>query len=628
MPTSSSRSTLELDLHRYELRLDGMAVRLEKLPMELLMLLAENRYKLVTREAIVERLWGKHVYVDTEQGINTAIRKIRRVLADDPEQPRFVQTVVGKGYRFIGPIAVIGEGAGDTSADLLEAPGKPVNPASSHRPVPTIAAFIAVMLIFIGVLIARRPSVRGDSSRPHLGIASIAVLPLQNLSHEPGQEYLADGMTEALIDSLCKISSLRVISPTSVMQYKASRKSLADIARDLHVDAVVEGSLQRSGDSVRVVAELIDAKTHSLLWSRSFDRDSNNVLMLESELAQDIAGQVRAKLTPLDVARFSPQHFVAPKAHDAYLRGRYLWSKRTKRSVERSIRLYEETIEMEPQHAAAYAAMADSYRVLEDIGQISASEANPRIKAAAIRAVAADPNLAEAHLALADAREIDWDWASAEQEYKRAIELNPGLARAHHWYAVLLSGLKRHDEAISEIVRAVDLEPLSPRLYCVEAEIYYLAGRYDDALRTINSSPIMHPEDLNAKFWKAKLFLRKQNYPAAIANLRAIADSPSRDTIDLALLGYAYSAIGQKHQAVRILGQLREIAKREFVKPASLAIIWVGLGNNDEALRVLQEEYRLHSSFWLTLASDPVFEPLNADVRFQDLLRQVGLPTD
>jgi TolB-like protein/DNA-binding winged helix-turn-helix (wHTH) protein/tetratricopeptide (TPR) repeat protein len=589
---------------------DGRSVRIEPKMMQVLVCLANRPGEVLSKEELIQTVW-KDTFV-TDEVLTRAISELRRIFLDDAKQPHMIETVAKSGYRIIAPVQPL---------IVEEVPRTRV----SHKLVLVLVLMVLTGSILAFVLYDRSSRREAAAAR----VRSIAVLPLTNLSHDPEQEYFADGMTEALINDLCKIGALRVISRTSVMQYKATRKPLPEIARELKVDSIVEGSVQRSGDRVRISAQLIDGKTDAHLWARSFDRDLSDVLMLESEVAQAVVGEIRVELTPADVARVPSAHVVSRKAHDAYLRGRFAWSsRRTKRDLEQSISFYRQAIDEDPQYALAYAGMADSYAVLEDNGEMSASEANPRIKVAAMKAVEADPTLAEAHMMLADVKENEWDWAGAEQEYKHAIELNPGLARAHHWYAILLSALKRHDEAISEIERAVDLEPLTPKLYVNRSEVYYFAGRYDQALRTLNDSPTLTETDPAVRLLSAKMDLRTGNYGAAITKIRAVVDSELGDTNDLAHLGYAYALAGRRKEALGVLDELHRLGKNEYVNPGSIAMIWVGLGDKDRALTLLDEDYRLHSSFLMYLASDPVFEPLRSDSRFQDLLRRIGLPSN
>jgi TolB-like protein/DNA-binding winged helix-turn-helix (wHTH) protein/tetratricopeptide (TPR) repeat protein len=587
---------------------NGRSVRLEPKFMQVLVCLAARAGEVVSKEELLGIVW-KDTFV-TDDVLTRAISELRRILGDDAKQSRLVETVARNGYRIIAPVQPVVPD---------KAPLKPLN-----RKLVAIVVLSLLMCATLGALYHRFSRRRAMAAR----VRSLAVLPLENLSHDPEQEYFADGMTEALIDDLSKIEALRVISRTSVMQYKATRKSLPEIARELSVDAIVEGSVQRSGDRVRISAELIEGDNDAHLWARRFDRDLSNVLLLESEVAQAVAAEIRVKLTSTDVARIPAAHVVSRKAHDSYLRGRYLWSSKSKSALEQSINFYQQAIEADPQDALAYAGMADSYIILENDGYMSASEANPKIKMTAMKAVAADANLAEAHMMLADAKETEWDWAGAEQEYRRAIELNPGLARAHHWYAILLSDLQRYDEAISEIERAVDLEPLSPSLYLVQAETYYLAGRYDQALQTLNASPILQAAGLHRNSLAGMVYLSKGDYAEAISKLKAVVDSRLGETKDRAFLGYAYALAGKKKEALAALDELQRLGKREYVEPGWMAMIWVALGDQDKAMALLNEDYRRHSSFLMSLGSDPVFDPLHSDSRFQGLLRRVGLPAN
>jgi TolB-like protein/Flp pilus assembly protein TadD len=576
--------------------------------MQVLVCLAARPGEVVSKEELIRAVW-----VDTfvtDDVLTRAISELRRVLGDDAKQPHIIETVAKRGYRIIASV-------------------EPVSFNPFPRRTRSRNRIIALALALLIASTAGFALYRQFSRRRAMvtRVRSLAVLPLENLSHDPDQEYFADGMTEALINNLCKIEALRVISRTTVMQYKGTHKPLPEIAHELKVDAIVEGSVQRSGDRVRITANLIDGDSDANLWVRSFDRDLSDVLTLESDVAQAVAGEIRVKLTPEDLARIPSAHVVSRKAHDAYLRGRYLWSGRNKRDLEESIVFYQQAIDEDSQYALAYAAMADSYIVLVGAGEMSPREANPKIKAAAFNAVAADPGLAEAHMMLADVKETEWDWAGAEQEYKRAIQLNPGLARAHHWYALLLSALKRQSEAASEIERAVDLEPLRPNLYLVQADIYSLAGRYDEALETLNTLP-MKAGDPNLEFSRGTVYLRKGEYEKAISKIRAGTDSQRGDAMDLALLGYAYALAGKRQEALRTLNELHQRANHEYVDPLCMSTIWMGFRDKEKALSFLDEGYRLRSSSLMGLASNPVFEPLHTDRRFQDLLHRIGLPTN
>jgi TolB-like protein/DNA-binding winged helix-turn-helix (wHTH) protein len=534
----------EIDLRTAELRNNGQRFVLQGQPFQVLTLLLERPGELITREELKKKLWCSDTFVDFDHSLNKAVNRLREALHDSAEKPQYVETITRRGYRLIASIEPI---EASPSKEHVAASGAPpivrsssiqehvTEPTGLSSPVrrhfPAILGAVLVLLFSgLGLLYWRDKFgpktssgegrlVPNDRFSPQTGamaqIRSIAVLPLDNLSHDPEQEYFADGMTDALINNLSKIGALRVISRTSIIQYKATRKPLPEIARELRVDAVVEGSVQRSANQVRITVQLIDAKTDSHLWARSFDRDLNDALALESDVAQAVASEIQITLTPADVARFSGSHAVSKKAHDAYLRGRYLWNARTRHGVEQSISFYQQAIKEDPQYALAYAGIADSYILLESSGHMPASKANPEMRIAVTEAVTIDPSLADAHRLLAQVHETEWNWIGAEEEYKRALELNPGSAKTHHWYAILLANLKRYDEAVAEIGRAVDLEPLTPRLQVIQAYIYYAAGRLDDALKVLRS-PIIGSDDMAARTFSGLIHLKKAEFRTGI----------------------------------------------------------------------------------------------------------------
>ena len=600
--------------------------------MELLILLVEKKDELVGREEIIGRLWGNDVFVDTEQGINTAIRKIRLALRDDPEQSRYVQTVVGKGYRFIGSIKVT-----RNEKDRTDIATYPTPALSKTATIPvTLPAVslgrigvIVIATLAIGVLIVFVFDVGGLRQRlltRNPPIRSIAVLPLDNLSGDPAQDYFADGMTDELITNLAKIKSLRVVSRTSIMQFKSAHKSLPEIARALNVSAVVEGTVSRSGNRVRITAQLVDARNDVHLWAQDFDRDLEDTMALQSEIAQTIAHQIRVEMTTEDEARLSPRHQANAKAHDLYLQGRYHWNKKTGRGLKDSIAFYQLAIAEDPDYALAYAGLADSYICLENDGKLPAREANPKIEAAAMKAVEADASLADGHMVLASIKETDWDWVSAEQEYKRAVELNPGLARAHHWYALLLTELHRPDEAISEITRALDLEPGTDDLYLVESQIYYLARQYDGAQRSLHMLVGTERDSTGVHETSGLIYLGKKMYRNAISEFLISAGEEPGEPEEWALLTYAYAMTGKKLEALQAFAKLTRLGKKQFVEPCWMAVAWTGLGDHDKAIYYLNEAYQTHSNALPLLQVHPMLDPLRSDPRFRDLVHKMALP--
>jgi serine/threonine protein kinase/TolB-like protein/Tfp pilus assembly protein PilF len=467
----------------------------------------------------------------------------------------------------------------------------------------------------------------GAVREPPLRIESLAVLPLQNLMGDPQQEYFVDGMTEALINDLSKISSLKVISRTSAMTYKGAKKSLPQIARELNVDAVIEGSVLRSGQRVRITAQLIHAQTDRHLWAESYDRELRDVLALQSEVAGAIANEIKIKLTPQEQARLASTRRVNPDAHEAYLKGRYYWNSRTEEGLKKGIEYFQQAIEKDPGYALADAGLADSYVVLADWGLMAPEEAYPSAKAAALKALEMDETLAEAHASLGAARvNYDWDWVGAEKEYKRAIELDPGYATAHQWYAEYLSDMGRHSEAIAEAKRAQELDPLSLIINAIGGRVFFYARRYDEAIAQCRRTL-----ELNAGFYPAHLFLgwtyeQEKRYAEAISEYQK-AIAPGQGNPGLAAnFARAYAAAGNRTEALKIISQMGEVSKGRDLASYLMAQIYVALGDTSRAFQWLEKAYDNRSAQLVFLKVDPLVDGLCSDPRFQDLLRRMNLP--
>ena len=461
-PVSSKRivrfGVFEVDRAAGELRKQGLKVKLQEKPFQVLTLLLERPGEVVTREELQRRLWPD-TFVDFEHSLSTAIKKLRDALGDTADNPRFIETRPGRGYRFIAPV----EGR----------PAPPISPSlpapAGGKPVWRLAAAGFAVVALLAVLV--RLNVGGWQERLLGGaapgqITSLAVLPLENLSGDPEQEYFADGMTDAVISDLGKIEALRVISRTSVMQYKQVRKPLPEIARELNVDAVIEGSVQRVGDRVRISVQLIQAVPESHLWAKSFERDLSDILALESELARAIANEIEAKFTPEEEARLASTRPVNPEAHEAYLKGRNYLQTQTNARLELAREYFQQAIEKDPNYALAYAALAQAYQICGWRGLLPRNAAITRAKAAAEKALEMDPALGEAHASLARIRYWhDWDWSGAERAFKRAIELNPSNANAYGLYSHYLTFVVgRPEESIAMHKRLVELDPLSPAM--------------------------------------------------------------------------------------------------------------------------------------------------------------------
>ncbi len=452
------------------------------------------------------------------------------------------------------------------------------------------------------------------------------MLPLENLSGDASQDYFSDGMTDELITELGQISELRVISRTSIMIYKGAHKSLPQIARDLNVDAVVEGAVLRSGNRVRITAQLILAAADKHLWARSYDGEIGDTLALQKQVARSIAAEIRIELTPYEQAVLKNATRVSPEAYDAYLKGRYFWNKRTADGLRKAIDYFDQVIATNPNYAEAYAGLADSYALAGDweYGLLPPKEAYPRAKAAAAKALELDNTLGEAHISLAFCLDgFDWDWESAGREFRRGIELNPGYATGHHWYAWHLTTLGRNDEAISEMKKAEDLDPLSLIISAELAEEFLIAHRYDEAIKQSRKTMALDPFFAVAHFELGQAFVQKHMYNEAIAELQKAIELSAGSTTFRSNLAYAYAESGKRNEASKILNDLKINSHDAFSNAPEIALVYVGLDERDQAMAWLEKAYA--ERFNPSVLRRPAFDPLRSDPRFQNLLRRIGL---
>ncbi len=460
-------------------------------------------------------------------------------------------------------------------------------------------------------------------------IDSLAVLPLENVARDPEQDYFADGMTEALITDLAKIDGLKVISRTSVMRYKSMNKPLPEIAKELNVDAVVEGSVLKDGNRVRITAQLIDAASDRHLWAETYQREFNDVLALQRDVARAVATQVRNRLTPREQDRLAAARPVNPAAYEAYLRGRYHWNKRSLEGLEKSIEYFQQAIRADPEYALAHAGLADAYVIMgvNDYGALRPREAMARAEAAAKRALQLDDTLGEAQASLAIARfSFEWDWPEAESRYMQAIELNPNYATAHHWYAFFLTAMGRHEEAIAEIHKAKELDPLSLIINANSGWILYLARRYDEALEQFQRTLEMDSDYGVARIYLGLAYEQLGQPEMAINQFRGqIAQEGSTPPLQSAL-GHAYALAGKTSQARKLVRELEERSKHEYVPPHLIARVYAGLGEKDESLEWLEKAYEERVGDLVFVKVDPAYDPLHSDSRFRDLLRRMGFP--
>jgi TolB-like protein len=457
-------------------------------------------------------------------------------------------------------------------------------------------------------------------------IYSIAVLPLANLSGDPQQEYFADGMTEALITELSKISALqRVISRTSVMQYKGVRKSMQEISRELNVDAVVEGSVMFVGERVRITAQLIHAPKDKHIWADNYERDLSDILDLQREVAEAIVKEIKVKLTPQEEVQLRTTQKINSEAYQSYLKGLFYWNKRTGEDLKTAIKYFEMAIEKDPNYALAYAGLADCYNLLHLFADLHPSKTFPKAKTAAIKALEIDDNLAEAHNSLAYAKiRYDFDWEGAEREFRRAIELNPNYATGHFWYAELLVQSGRIDEGLSEIKRATELDPVSLVINSTLGIFYAVAGQNEQAIAQLGKTLEMDPDFAYAHRHLGMVYLIMNKFPEAIAELEKALELSDRSAFYLASLGGAYARAGQPDKARQILGELQSLSKELHIGPCYFAAIYAELGEEDKAFWWLEKAYEERYEDLVFLKINNHFDPIRSDPKFKVLLKKVG----
>jgi TolB-like protein/DNA-binding winged helix-turn-helix (wHTH) protein/Tfp pilus assembly protein PilF len=614
----------DLDLQSGELRKPGAALRLQEQPLQILQMLVERPGKLVSREDLRRRIWPADTFVDFDHGLYSAIKRLRDALGDSTEKPVYIETLSRRGYRLIAPVTTPLD-AGEPQTTLAKEAVPSVGVHVPGRFGRLANAILAGTVLLVAVLLRidagnfRGRLFGSSAAKP---ITSLAVLPLENLSADPGQEYFADGMTDELITDLAQLGELRVISRTSVMHYKGTQKTLPQIAHELNVDAAVEGTVTRMGDRVRLRAQLIRVADDRHLWAQAYDREYRDVLVLQSEAARDIANQIRMKLFPGEPAR--P---VNPEAYEAYMRGRYeLDAATSEPDFDRSISSFEMAIAKDPQSALGYAGLANSYLALSDYYR-PPREVMPKAKEAARKALELDEKLSEAHDALGWLELIyDWNWPKAEQHMKRAIELNSNNALAHDHYASLFSTIGNNPEAFAESKRAQALDPLSLVIHADSGfYVFYMGRQYDQAIEEEHRALELEPNCYTCRAYLALALAQKGQFAEALMEARRVR-LPEATPIDVATAASVIAAAGERAEAERLLSELRQVEKKRFVCPYEIATTNLALGARDEAFRWLEEAYEARSICMIWLRVDPRLDPLRSDPRFQDLVRRVGLP--
>jgi TolB-like protein/DNA-binding winged helix-turn-helix (wHTH) protein/tetratricopeptide (TPR) repeat protein len=618
---------------------DQKPIHLPPKAFDSLVVLVENRGHLLEKEELFNRVWPG-TFVE-ESNLAQCISVLRKALRDGEGSLQYIETVPRRGYRFVAEVHEIEPNGSGPEANLVTSevtqqfgtnkPAQPIRPNiptmnSVRRSVLIAGGLIGLFAILLSISAFRNRAGKRAAGTIH----SLAVLPLQNLSSDPGQEYLADGMTEALITDLAKIRGLQVISRTSAMQYKDSRKRLPQIAQELGVEAVIEGAVLRSGDRVRVSAQLIRANTDKGLWADSYERDVRDLVGLEGEVARDIATQIRTEITTRQDSRLVSSAAVDPQAHEDYLKGRYFWNRRTKTAYLKSIEHFNHAISVAPDYAQAYAGLADAYALLgslPDDPEIRRDVYMSKAKEAALTALHLDESLAEAHTSLAFVEmHYDWNFAEAEREFRRAIDLNPNYATAHQWYALDLVALGRLDEAVSEIKRARQVDPLSLIINTDSAEILFYARRYEEALNQIHITLEMDPSFPLAHSVLERIYDEKGMYREAIAEGERTVAMTGTDRWMISDLAYTYAVAGKRAELKRCLAKLPKSAGGSDPLDGTSAEVFAALGETDRAFQALKVRFQKRDGGLMLLNVEPEFSNLKFDRRFQDLSRRVGLP--
>jgi TolB-like protein/DNA-binding winged helix-turn-helix (wHTH) protein/Tfp pilus assembly protein PilF len=605
-----------VDVRAGEITKYGTHIRLQDRPFQILVILLSHAGEVVTREELRKQLWPEGTFVDFDHGISTAVNKLRSALGDTAINPKFIETVGRKGYRFIYPVTQF-EPA-QKSPENVESNSSTAPPESSKRKwlIPVLLTVFFASITLVSIFLFPRP----HAASP---VRSIAVLPLKNLSNSADQEFFSEGLTDELIARLAPLPGLRVISRESAMHYKTTQKSLPEIAKELQVDALVQGSVLRVGDKVRITVQLVDASSNRYLWAGSFEREQQNVIDLQNEVTRQIAENIQLNLNPGDRERLQKARAIDPQAHDDYLRGRAYWNKRTAEDFSTAAKYFESAIHRDPEYAQAYAGLADSYALLASYSISPPHENIVKARAAALKAVQLDDRLAEAHTSLALVYEIyDWNWGEAEREYRKAIELDPNYATAHHWYAELLAYLGRFDESAAEYQRARQLDPFSLIIRTDYAVSLFYQRKYDAALREFEEVRAVD-RDFPRTQMIEDVYARLGRFDEAFAEARRYLNQDNL-WAQSRIAAY-YARTGKRQEARKSLNQLEAHYTHRELNPAPLIAAYLAFGDNEKALSWLERAYENHYSVITWLKVDPTFDPLRNDPRFRVLVQQVGL---
>jgi len=567
----------EFDLRTGDLRKQGRKIRLEGQPVHVLTKLLERPGELITREELRRELWPADTFVNFEQSLNAAVKRLRQALADSAVNPRFVETLARRGYRFIAPVA-------------------------SHATLAT-------------ALTPQPPA-----------IDSLAVLPFENSDDDPDTEYLSDGITESIINSLSQLPAVRVMARSTVFRYKAKGADPRAVGRKLNVQAVLIGRVLQRGEALFIRAELVEVQNGWQLWGEQYNRTLSDIFAVEEEISREISEKLRFRLSGEDKNRLLKRHTQDTEAYQFYMKGRYHLNKMSEEASKKGIEYFQEAIRKDPHYALAFAGLADSYGHMGFVGILPPKDVIPRAKEAARRAIEIDDQLAEAHAAMAFILKVyDWDWPASGREYRRALELNPNYSQAHRSYAAYLSAVGKPQEALIEIQRAQELDPLSLAISMEIAWHLYMSRDYDRAIEQALRTLELEPQNSAAQGILGTSYEQKGMYTEACAALRQAVAGSEHHPFPKATLAHALALTNQREEAVSILQQLEDASERSYVPPYWPAIVCAGLGDKAAALDWLEKGYEQRDVWLVWLKMDPRFDGLRAETRFENLLRRVGL---
>lgn len=628
----------EVDLSSGEIHKHGRKIKLQEQPFQVLAMLLAHPGKVITREELRFQLWPADTFVDFDTGLNSAIKKLREALGDSAEEPTYIETLTRRGYRFIStvespPALSAKEPKGTVSGPMPRSPEEADGEATAprrgadgkgvFRRVASGALALAAVTVFLYLLNLGGLRQKLFVGAPPPKIRSLAVLPLENLSGDPNEDYFADAMSEELTTELGKISALRVVSRTSVVRYKGTKKSLPEIARELNVDAVVEGAVLRSADRVRITTQLIRAATDEHLWAETYERDLRDVVALQGEVARAVAKRIEAQLTPHERVLFATTRPVDPLTYQAYLKGRYYLQKWSDDGSRLAVQYFQEAIDRDANYAPAYVGLGECYSIWPPIPR---EQATPRARDAAVKALEIDETLGEAHAVLATIRFYDeWKWADADTEFKRAIELNPSYAEAHHMYSHFLMEMGRTEESLAESRRSLELDPLSPAPNLHLGWHFLFAHKYDQATEQLRKTLQMDPNYVEAHLYLGEAYEEKGMNQEAVAEFQKAVALSGRTPQYVAALGHAYALLGRRSEALRIIVELQ--SKRPLTSSYEIATVYAGLGDKDKAFKSLEKAYQ-HHDFHLAFSFNvnPKLDSLRSDPRYADILGRMDLP--